>query len=149
LAERELGVGETWVNRELVKNGWAWHYKLYSTSKELADAEVEAREAEVGLWQDNAPIPPWDWRKGVRGKGASLDQSGKAPDGVGALNETGKDAGTLGTDTKTADPAQGGDCWLNTNSGVRHNKACKYFKNTSQGRPCGPNEGRACGVCGG
>jgi hypothetical protein len=39
--------------------------------------------------------------------------------------------------------------WLNTSSGVRHNKGCRWFGNTQGGRYCGPNEGRACGQCGG
>jgi ribosomal protein S13 len=39
--------------------------------------------------------------------------------------------------------------WLNTNSGVRHNKSCRWFGNTTSGRPCKADEGRACSKCGG
>lgn len=39
--------------------------------------------------------------------------------------------------------------WLNTKSGVRHNRSCRWFGNTTNGKPCGPNEGRACKQCGG
>lgn len=39
--------------------------------------------------------------------------------------------------------------WLNTQSGVRHNKGCRYYKKTSQGRPCSANEGKPCKICGG
>lgn len=39
--------------------------------------------------------------------------------------------------------------WLNTSSNVRHNENCEYFKNTKRGRICGPNDGKACGRCGG
>ncbi len=39
--------------------------------------------------------------------------------------------------------------WLNSNSGERHNKSCRYFGNTVSGRYCGENEGRACSTCGG
>jgi len=39
--------------------------------------------------------------------------------------------------------------WLNTSSGVRHNERCEHFKNTKKGRHCGPNDGKACGICGG
>jgi|TARA_R110002095_G_scaffold153786_2_gene133618 endonuclease YncB( thermonuclease family) len=39
--------------------------------------------------------------------------------------------------------------WLNTSSNVRHNENCEYFKNTKRGRSCGPNDGKACGRCGG
>ena len=38
--------------------------------------------------------------------------------------------------------------WLTTSSGVRHNSRCRYYQN-SKGRPCGPQEGRACKTCGG
>lgn len=38
--------------------------------------------------------------------------------------------------------------WITTSSGVRHNKSCRWYKN-SKGRPCGPTEGRACKKCGG
>lgn len=39
--------------------------------------------------------------------------------------------------------------WLNTKSGVRHNRSCRWFGNTVNGHPCGANEGRACKQCGG
>ena len=39
--------------------------------------------------------------------------------------------------------------WVNTNSGVRHNKSCRWFGNTTSGRPCKADEGRACSKCGG
>lgn len=39
--------------------------------------------------------------------------------------------------------------WLNTNSGVRHNSRCRYYKNTKSGRAATKAEGRACGTCGG
>jgi hypothetical protein len=39
--------------------------------------------------------------------------------------------------------------WLNSSSNVRHNQACRYFKNTAKGRSCGPNDGRPCSICGG
>lgn len=39
--------------------------------------------------------------------------------------------------------------WLNTGSYTRHNKDCRWYKNTKGGRMCGPDEGKACGTCGG
>lgn len=51
------------LNKELVRNGLAWHFKKYSKDNSYADLENEARESKVGLWADNNPIPPWTWRK--------------------------------------------------------------------------------------
>jgi endonuclease YncB( thermonuclease family) len=52
-----------WINKELVAEGWAWHYKKYSDNKAMADAETQARTAGVGLWADSKPIPPWEFRR--------------------------------------------------------------------------------------
>ena len=38
--------------------------------------------------------------------------------------------------------------WLTTPSKIRHNKTCRWYRN-SKGRPCRPDEGRACKICGG
>jgi micrococcal nuclease len=55
------------VNHRLVKNGWCWWYRKYAaTDIDLARAESEARKAKKGLWQDTAPIPPWEFRKAKR-----------------------------------------------------------------------------------
>jgi len=43
----------------------------------------------------------------------------------------------------------GGEHWLNTSSNVRHNQSCEHFKQTKKGRLCRPDEGKACGICGG
>ncbi|AYL96842.1 thermonuclease family protein [Mucilaginibacter celer] len=51
------------VNHELVKNGYAWQYKAYSKSIELAGLEQEARNSHLGLWQDPNPTPPWEFRR--------------------------------------------------------------------------------------
>ena len=56
------------INREMVKAGYAWHYKQYSKSKELSELENEAREAHLGLWADEHPQAPWEWRKERRMK---------------------------------------------------------------------------------
>jgi len=51
-----------------------------------------------------------------------------------------------GTPTQPADqPAH----WLNTRTGVRHRPGCRFYRNTDEGRPCGPDEGRPCRICGG
>ncbi len=54
---------------EQVKAGFAWHYKKYqheqsSNDQRLyADAEIRAREERLGLWRENNPMPPWEYRR--------------------------------------------------------------------------------------
>jgi hypothetical protein len=55
-------LGDRWINRELVEEGFAWHFKRYSADQRLADAENAARTARKGLWSDKEPQPPWDLR---------------------------------------------------------------------------------------
>lgn len=47
----------------MVSEGMAWHFKKYSSDKELAQAEIRARSARRGLWQDPSPQAPWDYRR--------------------------------------------------------------------------------------
>jgi micrococcal nuclease len=54
------------ANREMVRDGLAWHYKRYSNDASLAAAEREARAAGRGLWGDPQSVPPWEWRAGER-----------------------------------------------------------------------------------
>jgi len=54
------------VNLEMVKRGYAWAYVRYLKrphASEYLDAEKEARTKKLGLWQQNNPTPPWEWRK--------------------------------------------------------------------------------------
>lgn len=46
-----------------VKNGMAWVYTQYAKDKKYFDAEHIARVSKVGLWEQNSPIPPWEFRK--------------------------------------------------------------------------------------
>ena len=52
-----------YLSAEIIKAGMGWHYKRYSTSKELAQFEDNAKKNKIGLWIDNNPIAPWEWRK--------------------------------------------------------------------------------------
>jgi len=51
------------MNKELVKFGYAWHYKRYSDDAEYADLESKARLQGRGLWQYSDPVPPWIYRR--------------------------------------------------------------------------------------
>jgi len=52
-----------YLSAEIIKNGFGWQYKKYSTSKDLANFENSARLQKVGLWYDKNPLAPWDWRR--------------------------------------------------------------------------------------
>ncbi|MCT7910301.1 thermonuclease family protein [Arcobacter lacus] len=51
------------INIQQVKDGFAWVYKQYSNKIEYYKAEVEAKATKRGLWMDNNPIEPWNYRK--------------------------------------------------------------------------------------
>ena len=50
------------VNLSMVRDGFAWHYSKYSKDKKFAEAEAEARIKKKGLWVDQNPVAPWDYR---------------------------------------------------------------------------------------
>lgn len=50
------------VNKEMVRLGYAWHFKKYSSDMDYDVLEKEARSSKIGLWQDPDPIAPWDFR---------------------------------------------------------------------------------------
>lgn len=51
------------VNKEMVRVGYAWHFKKYSEDMSYDTLEMEARIAQRGLWQEPNPVAPWDYRK--------------------------------------------------------------------------------------
>jgi micrococcal nuclease len=51
------------LNKEILKAGFAWHYKKYNQSEELDNLEAEAKTVKRGLWTDANPMAPWDFRK--------------------------------------------------------------------------------------
>lgn len=67
------------LNEELIRNGYAWHYKAYSKDKNLENLEADARRFKRGLWQLPNPTPPWDFRKDKRsGKQAAAEKAERA-----------------------------------------------------------------------
>ena len=52
------------VNLEIVCNGSAWWYSRYArNNRAMASCQDEAKEAGLGLWADDDPMPPWEWRR--------------------------------------------------------------------------------------
>lgn len=62
------------ANLEQIKRGLAWHYKAYQREQTTDDrfaydaAEKEAATARLGLWQDETPLAPWEWRHPSKAK---------------------------------------------------------------------------------
>jgi micrococcal nuclease len=60
-------LGTLWIddrdlNRELVAEGWAWAFGGFATDEELVAAEAAARRQRRGLWADERPVEPRQWR---------------------------------------------------------------------------------------
>ena len=51
------------LGRMMIDAGYAWHFKKYSSDRELAEAEIQARKQKKGLWVDPDPLAPWEYRK--------------------------------------------------------------------------------------
>ena len=52
------------VNLEMVCNDLAWWYSRYArNNRAMASCQDEAKEAGLGLWADDDPMPPWEWRR--------------------------------------------------------------------------------------
>ena len=62
------------VNLRQIKLGLAWHYKKYEKEQDVEDrsiyanAEYLAQRDKRGLWVDENPIEPWNYRKQKREK---------------------------------------------------------------------------------
>lgn len=60
------------INLTQIERGMAWHYKTYQRDQEKADrtlydeAEQRARDTRKGLWRDEWPTPPWEFRKAMK-----------------------------------------------------------------------------------
>jgi len=60
------------INREMVTEGLAWAYRQYlqgAYASEYISAEELARARHKGLWRDANPLPPWEFRQAVKGRG--------------------------------------------------------------------------------
>lgn len=68
------------INHELTRQGFAWWYAQYAPGDTLlARLERQAREGGLGLWEDPAPIEPWNWRKGERQRRVGDPAAPRAP----------------------------------------------------------------------
>ncbi|GAM10354.1 putative endonuclease [Geobacter sp. OR-1] len=57
------------INAEMVAEGYAWAYRQYLDTpyrSEYIGLEDAARGKRLGLWQQNNPQPPWEFRKRLK-----------------------------------------------------------------------------------
>jgi len=52
----------TELSHEMIKAGFAWHFKKYNSDEDLAELEIEAQNAKIGIWSIENPMSPWDNR---------------------------------------------------------------------------------------
>lgn len=62
-----VSCGEKDASAEQVRRGLAWVSPQQMTpGSGLYEIEAYARLRKIGLWADEKPVPPWDWRSGKR-----------------------------------------------------------------------------------
>lgn len=141
------------VNLEQVKAGLAWHYKHYQEEQTpedrrlYADAEAEARRARRGLWADQNPIPPWDFRRGKRGAaedgGPAVGSADSTPAPTPATRRR-----TEGQTTEASEP-EGETVYVTRTGSKYHRAGCQYLRRSQI--PVSLKEARrsydACSVC--
>lgn len=71
-------VGQIWladedVNLWLVRQGWAWHYQSIARKEQAKPdytryqlAELQAKQHQLGLWQNQDAVAPWQFRRQMR-----------------------------------------------------------------------------------
>ena len=61
-----IWIGHRDINLEMVRRGMAWAYVQYLKrphASEYLEIEDKARKGRVGLWSQDNPLPPWEFRK--------------------------------------------------------------------------------------
>jgi len=53
-------------SREIISVGLAWYYEKNAASQGLPDTEVKAKQNRLGLWSADNPVPPWEFRTGIK-----------------------------------------------------------------------------------
>lgn len=121
--QRTLGhvfVDNHWINKEMIEEGWAWHYKEYSKSAVLADAEKQARNNQAGLWKDSTPIEPWEFRNPALAESKTTESK-----------TTESDPFETKTKTKTKATDEKEQIVYVTKTGSKyHSAGCRYLKST-------------------
>jgi len=64
----EVFCGKEQINVRLILSGMAWHFTRYSSDLAYAQAQRKAMAKRVGLWIQNKPQAPWEYRAERRGR---------------------------------------------------------------------------------
>lgn len=146
-------VNGIYVNLEMVKCGFAWHYKYYASKDEdLALAEKEAENNRLGLWAMANPIAPWNWRKiGSKTKNhvnSIPNKISNCPSEGGKSYKIGNKNSGVSKDAVDIKATADGEYWVSS-SGKVHNKHCKFFGSSDKGKFTDTPQGVNCKICGG
>ena len=77
------------VNQSLIGAGLAWQYRKYCKASFCEDwlgLEKKAHQSKNGLWTDNNPVPPWEYRKGAGNSNYSKATSSNSPPDTGSYH---------------------------------------------------------------
>jgi endonuclease YncB( thermonuclease family) len=88
-----IHVSDRWINNELIREGYAWHYSEFSDDPTLSGSEKTAREKGENLWANEDPIPPWEYRELQKRQllmtlDAFLDKRTRIPDPYDVIRES-------------------------------------------------------------
>lgn len=65
----KVSLGDLDICLQQLSLGLAWHYKKYQNEQPssdqavYSDTELKSKSLKLGLWADDAPMPPWEFRK--------------------------------------------------------------------------------------
>ena len=124
-----IGETENWYRIEH-QNREAWVYKAYFSGGKAETATYWYNSKSGVLHNKNCR-----WYGNTK-KGCFTDEA------------IGRDCKNCGGAYRSA-PVTGYEYWINTNSGVRHNRGCRWYGNTKRGYFTNERLGRGCGLCGG
>ncbi len=52
------------LSDEIIRQGYGWWYERYDRGNvERREYQAQARQQRLGLWADDHPTAPWDWRR--------------------------------------------------------------------------------------
>jgi Staphylococcal nuclease homologue len=104
------------LNRELVKEGMAWWFEKYAPNDKVPEKlESEAREAKRGLWRQENPVAPWEWRTApatseVIGNRKSLVYHASNCPSVGRMKDRNRVSFKTVLEAEAAGNRRAGDC---------------------------------------